>query len=237
MKNVPRIAILLCLIVVFGFRSDNGCSSFELLSKGTSWVWTNYSAEGKITSYIDFVVVSSKVKPGKVEALVNVNSRDTSGAQGKPMQVVMMCEKGKFTTSALGHWLTQFATMLKADMRLSSGDMVYPANLKVGDTLRDSYCRLSSNVAPGLSMSLDYEYSEKICDTVAEKTTPAGKWMCTRTNYTTTVDGSLTGGKSTVSTFNTVEWFSIHTGTVRLENYQKGKLMTYTELTSISYPK
>jgi hypothetical protein len=215
------------LFIGSSFVSDN-CDSAELLTEGVTWTMTDVIVKDSLRASRVFTVIKAYRVTNEVNATVQVQARDGKGGKsGKPATLTMDCFRGTFKTT-FAQYIAEFP-LLEGTVR--SGILEYPDSLDAGDGLAGCSATFSSP----LSVT-EYVVKSRKCDTIESKTTPAGTWICyrIRTRVETT---STYSSRTSESQYETVEWFNKNVGVVRIDYYIGGRMIHYSELTSLQLKK
>lgn len=114
------------------------------------------------------------------------------------------------------------------DMDISGTNIELPNDLDIGKKLKDANMVMSINMG-GITMNMTMDMVNRTVDAKESITTPAGTFNCFAISYESQVKMGIK------TSFTIKEWIAEGVGVVKTESYnKKGKLMGYSELTSIS---
>ena len=109
----------------------------------------------------------------------------------------------------------------------TADNLVYPANLSVGDVLPDGELIMSVKSGTMTIFTLTLTISNRKVEEIEEITTDAGTFSCYKLSYDTTTKAGIISSSSSV-----IEWISEGVGMVRNETYnRRGRLTGYSVLT------
>jgi len=103
----------------------------------------------------------------------------------------------------------------------------YPANMQVGDQLKDGKLSMDYESGSGLKSSIDISITERKVEGKETVTTPAGTWECFRITAHNKIVSKIAGIGIPIN-MDVTEWFAPGFGIVKTES-KTGK----TEITSI----
>ncbi len=225
MKNFTLFLSL--LLMVFTVTGQD-CENFFPAKKGAFMEMKNYDAKGKITGTVRQTVTDVSNTTGGLVIKVLSEQLDNKDKSLGTQELEMKCKDNVFTMD-MKNFFNQAAMgdMQDVQMSVDAKDLVFPVNLKVGESLPDGSLNISMVTGPiPMNMSVNI-YNRKIV-AMESVTTPAGNFDCYKMTYD--ID-TKTIMKMTNSA---IQWYAKDAGAVRTETYGKnGKLMGYSELTSL----
>ena len=113
------------------------------------------------------------------------------------------------------------------DVTFNSDNLQLPANLKVGDVLKDASITITVSNAGMKLMTMTTTITNRKVEAKEKITTPAGTFECYKIS-------SLITSKSFMTVkINSTEWYSKDVGLIKSESYTNGNLSGSTILTSI----
>ncbi len=241
--------VLILFVLLTSAVGEDLCSCE--FAEGTQLVWTNHDEKNGTITSTEFVVKTFVTDPTGFNAKIETTARDKDGVAGSPTISDWKCNMGTFSIDPR-HFLAGSSKSLGGDADKSyAGDpLVYPKDMKIGDTLQDAKASVTIKLKAGPNPlagpnggggSVTYltimKWKDRICDSIHAVTTPAGTWTCFKIRYKNQLTVKTPEGKADVIIMDCIEWFSPRIGTVRCEAYVEGKLTNYSELTKINAPK
>lgn len=103
----------------------------------------------------------------------------------------------------------------------------YPANMNVGDQLKDGHLAMDTESSGGIKSSVEINITDRKVEGKESVTTPAGTWECYKITAKNKINARIAGIGIPITMIVT-EWFAPGFGVVRTES-KTGK----TEITSI----
>lgn len=235
---LPFLLTFLCLNLPV---TAQDCSGLSSLQKGTKYEMTTYDSKDKKLSLTKFEVKDVKTEAGKKVWTLQMN---TSEGKGKGDENV----EGEFNFICDGQTIKldmkpaleqAFAELEKGDMEvIMEGTYIeIPTSLKPGQTLPDGKINLKVIAKSTNQEFMNVEIIIKDRKVVQKEkiTTSAGTFDTYKITYT--MESKITAMGNAIPSGDpatTVEYFDPSIGSIRSEQYSKGKLQSYTVLTSFS---
>jgi hypothetical protein len=204
------------------------CSGFFPLRAGVAWEMSTYDGQQTQVSRSRYVLEEKSNANGiQTWQAQRLTHEERSGDTWSD-SLDLVCD-----ASGLGigmHWYRGHVTHSEGiQVRYSSGVLRFPRNLAVGMRLPEAKLTMSSmQLNRELTGSTTRVYRRMVTGE-ASKTTPAGTFDCWVIDATVEYD---MGDRKYVSQEKV--WLSKGSGIVAIELRSKGKLISYTELTSIT---
>lgn len=238
---------LLVVMVMTSAIIEEGCSADGNFVTGTKFVWTTYDSTQSRPATREFVVKAVTVTDEVVAFEMQTINNGHDGVEKDPVSTKWECNKGNFIIDTR-FWVMEGTTTAsggKLKESYSGDPLIYPKDMKVGDTLTNASANKTTKMIldspmpmpPTLMSSITINWNDRICDSIQSITTPAGTWTCYRIKYKLTVTLKTEQGKESIPSMNCIEWFSPKAGIVRSEMYENGKLKSSSELTLFTIPK
>ncbi len=225
MKKILISIISLFFIVNFADAQD--CLSLYKHKKGTKIEMTDYDKKGKVTGKsVETVLSRSKEKIS-----LQIESYDIDAdTVNFTSEYDMFCKNGNIYVSMKSYMDSkQMAAYQGMDIAIDASDIEMPSHPKSGQKLNDGNIKIVITNQGVKMMTLTIDITNRKVEKRENITTPAGTFDC----YKLTYDISSKIGFIKVNG-SAAEWYSEGVGKVKSENYnKKGKLMSYSELTSI----
>jgi hypothetical protein len=183
---------------------------------------------GKEAGKMTYMVSDSKKSGSTVTATINSEFVDTKGKTITKGTNNVKCENGvmqmdmKVFIPAAQQEQMKSGTANASDVYLE-----YPANMNVGDQLKDGQLNMDYESAGGLKSSIEISITERKVEGKETVTTPAGTWECYKITSKNKITSRIAGIGIPI-TMSVTEWFAPGFGVVKTES-KTGK----TEITSI----
>ncbi len=223
--KLKLVLLIFSIITSCYCYAQDACSVYYPFKQGTKFEMTNYNKKGKTESVIKYSISKIEGNTATVDAAVfdNKNKEITSTSYD------MTCEGNSisidFKSLISPEMLQQYKDM---DVDVSGTNIELPNDLDIGKKLKDANMVMTINMG-AMNMNITMDIVNRTVDAKENITTPAGTFNCFALSY----DSQIKMGIKT--SFTIKEWIAEGVGVVKTESYnKKGKLMGYSELTSIS---
>jgi hypothetical protein len=222
------------LLISFSFLFFSGnlfsqdCSTYYYLQNNKTIEMTISNKNGKEAGKMTYMVSDSKKSGSTVTATINSEFVDTKGKTITKGTNNVKCENGvmqmdmKVFIPAAQQEQMKSGTANASDVYLE-----YPANMNVGDQLKDGQLNMDYESAGGLKSSIEISITERKVEGKETVTTPAGTWECYKITSKNKITSRIAGIGIPI-TMSVTEWFAPGFGVVKTES-KTGK----TEITSI----
>jgi len=221
-----KLVLLFSTIVISFFASaQDACNAYYPFKEGVKFELTNYNKKEKKESSVKYHVSKIDGNTATIEAKV-VDNKDK---EITTTSYNVTCEGNTisidFKSMINPDMLKQYKDM---DIEFSGTNIELPNDLDVGKKLKDANMVMSINMG-GMTMNMTMDIVNRTVETKESITTPAGTFSCFVISYESQVKMGIK------TSFTIKEWIAEGVGVVKTESYnKKGKLMGYSELTSIS---
>jgi len=221
--------LFLTAIFLIGI-SSKAQEIFFPTKEGTVLVYKTFDKKDKVTN-----MVRNTIKH------VNVN--------GNNMDITYLCEsidpkdkllfkeditihkKGDKLYFDMGNFISKSAFQqdgeIPADVEIKGNNMEIPSNPNPGDVLPDANIEMSLKMG-FINMKMSAQVTNRKVEALEDVTVKAGPFK----SYKLTSDVLATAMGTKVKT-NNIEWYAKGVGIVKTESYEKGKLLSHTELVEI----
>jgi len=179
---------------------------------------------GKMT----YVISDSKKSGNSLSATVNSVFVDAKGKTISKGTNNVKCENGVMQMDMKTFIPpAQLEQMKSGTATASDVYLEYPANMNVGDQLKDGQLNMDYESAGGLKCSLEISITERKVEGKESITTAGGTWECYKISANNKITSRISGIGIPIK-MNVTEWFAPGFGIVKTES-KGGK----TEITSI----
>lgn len=220
MKHLFILSILLSANV-FSFGQCNPYFDFET---GSTWETTNYSASEKMISRQVNEIKSIEENSNGWIAEVNMKSFNKKDKLDFEKDISMTCDDGNIKMDMTRFFPEEMlASFKEMNMELEIDNIQIPAELKVGDQLKNASIKISGD----LPMTFETVITDREVVSKESITTPAGTFDCFKITYKVVSKSIMT------IEMKGIDWVAKGVGMVKSENYNKnGKLSGISLLTS-----
>ncbi len=225
---MKQIALLLSFLLTGLLLKAQDCESLFPTEKGTYTEMKNYDAKGKLTGTIKQTVTDVQAKANGLVIKVQSEQLDKSDKSLGVQELEMRCEDGVFYMD-MKNFYNQAAMGNTEDteMTIDAKDLMFPANIKPGETLPDGSMTMAFASGP-IPMNMSINIFNRKVEAIESITTPAGTFEAYKISYDIEMKVPIK------ITSKAIQWYAKNAGAVRTESYSKnGKLMGYTELTTL----
>jgi hypothetical protein len=187
-----------CFLIVAQVLAQD-CSQYLYLQKNKTIEMTAYNKKGDVIAKTVSTVSNVSTSKGTTTANVVTESFDKKGKSMGTMNVDYQCNGNGLSMQMHmdGQQSKQPVTM-DVKVNNTSGDPEYPADMKVGDHLKD----YTSQVQMISGMTSTVKTTDRIVLAKEDLTTPAGTWNCFKISYKSSNSTAFT--KSNSDTVNKV---------------------------------
>lgn len=225
---MKHIALLLTFLLSGFLSIAQECESFFPIEKGTFTEMKNYDAKGKLTGTVRQTVTDVRNEADGLIIKVQSEQLDKKDESLGSQELDMRCKDGVFYMD-MKNFYNQAAMgdMGNAEMTIDAKDLMFPANLKPGETLPDGSMTMSYASGP-IPMNMSINIFNRKVEAIENITTPAGTFECYKISYDLEMKVPIK------ITSKAIQWYAKNAGAVRTESYSKNdKLMGYSELTTL----
>ena len=228
MKNIVLVFSLI-FISVSAFSQD--CEAYFPMDEGTSFETTSYDKKDKKSGRTTQKVIEKSSITGGMAAKIETVSYDKKDKESVRGEYTVKCVDNKFLFD-MSVFLNQQQMEAYKDMEMEmDGDYLeFPANMKVGDKLKDGHITIIVSSSGMKVASFSVDITDRKVEAVEDVTTPAGTFSCVKISYHTFSKISFLKIE-----MNTTEWHAKGVGMVKSETYSNsGKYQGKTVLTKFS---
>jgi len=183
---------------------------------------------GKESGKMTYVVLDSKKIGSSITATINSEFVDAKGKTITKATNNVKCENGVMQMDMKTFIPpAQMEQMKPGEAKATDVYLEYPANMNVGNQLKDGQFNMNYKSAGGLDCSIDISITERKVEGKETITTPAGTWECFKISAKNKINSKISNIGIPITMLVT-EWFAPGFGIVKTES-KTGK----TEITSI----
>lgn len=184
--------------------------------------------KGKESGRMIYVVSDSKKNSSSITATINSEFVDAKGKSITKSTNNVKCENGVMQMDMKTFIPpAQLEQMKTGEGKANDVYLEYPANMNVGDQLRDGQFNMDYESTSGLKSSIEISITERKVEGKETITTSAGTWECYKISANNKIVSKIAGIGIPIK-MDVIEWFAPGFGVVKTES-KTGK----TEITSI----
>ncbi len=220
------------IIISFGFVPSDDCKTYFPMEKGKQFELSYFTDKGKPEGRTEYEISDKQETLNGLMSTVHMKTYDKKDKMVMETDFGVKCEDGVFSVDIRGilngAQMEQMQAMEGMDISVTTVDLEIPSSLSVGDRLKDGKLEMKMKAAEGgmALMSFNTYITNRKVEAWESVTTPAGTFDC----IVISSDIQAKSGFINMN-FQGKEWIAENVGVVRSENYRKGKLEGYTELT------
>ena len=229
--NMKRLIVFL-LTIIFVYKVGAQCTNpYYRLQEGTVIEMETYDKKDKLQSRSETSVIQFQETGTGYLATIHYKLLDKKEKLVSEGDYKFECDNGiiKIDMSSMipAESMQAFKDM---EVEVDMDQMLYPANLSVGQSLEDASITIKTKNSP-VPMGMDMDISNRKVEGKESVTTPAGNFDCYKISYDTFSKMSFVK-----MNFRTVEYLSENSGIVKTESYKSnGNMMSYSVLTKYEY--
>jgi hypothetical protein len=223
-----RLTILFAFFLLSGKIFSQDCSNYYFLQNNKTVEMTISNNKGKESGKMTYVVSESKKNGNSVTATINSEFVDAKGKTITKATNNVKCENGVMQMDMKTFIPpAQMEQMKSGEAKATDVYLEYPANMNVGDQLKDGQFNMDYESGSGLKSSIEISITERKVEGKESVTTPAGTWECYKISANNKIVSKVAGIGFPIK-MDVVEWFAPGFGIVKTES-KTGR----TEITSI----
>jgi len=224
MKKITVFAFLL----ITGNLFSQECSNYYFLQTNKTIEMTISNNKGQESGKMTYVVSDSKKNGSSITATINSEYVDAKGKEVTKATNNVKCENGVMQMDMKTFIPPAQLEQIKTGSATANDVYLeYPANMNVGDQLKDSRLNMDYESTSGLKSSIEISITDRKVEGKETITTSAGTWECYKISAKNRIVSKVSGIGFPI-TMDVVEWFAPGFGIVKTES-KTGK----TEITSI----
>jgi len=223
MRSITAFTFLL----LTGNLFSQDCSNYYFLQNNKTVEMTISNGKGKESGKMTYVVSNSKKSGSSITATINSEFVDVKGKSITKATNNVKCENGVMQMDMKTFIPPAQTEQMKAgEAKATDVYLEYPANMNVGDQLKDGQFNMDYE-SNGLKSSIEISITERKVEGKETVTTPAGTWECYKISAKNKIVSKVAGIGFPIK-MDVTEWFAPGFGIVKTES-KSGK----TEITSI----
>lgn len=216
------------LLFLSGNLISQDCANYYYLQNNKTIEMTISNKNGKESGKMTYVVSDSKKSGSSVTATINSEFVDAKGKTISKATNNVKCENGVMQMNMKTFIpAAQMEQMKSGTANATDVYLEYPANMNVGDQLKDGQFNMDYESTSGLKSSIEISITERKVEGKESVTTPAGTWECYKISSQNKIVSKIAGIGIPIK-MSVTEWYAPGFGVVKTES-KTGK----TEITSI----
>ena len=223
-----RLITVFASLLLTGNLFSQNCSNYYFLQNNKTIEMTISNKNGNESGKMTYVVLNSKKNGSSITATINSEFVDAKGKSISKATNNVKCENGVMQMDMKTFIPpAQLEQMKPSEAKATDVYLEYPANMNVGDQLKDGQLNMDYESASGLKSSIEISITERKVEGKETVTTPAGTWECYKISAKNKIVSKTAGVEFPIK-MDVNEWFAPGFGIVKTES-KTGK----TEITSI----
>ena len=229
---MKKILTILCSVPILALAQD--CKNYLFMTDNAQIQMTVYDKKGKESGIVTWKISNVKKSNNGAESTVNSTFKDEKGKEISNSKGIYKCDNGILKADVRMSIPQESLQAYKdAEAKFDSVYLEYPANISVGQTLKDADFKMDLQSKGGLSTTVTFKEVNRKVSNKESTTTPAGTWEAYVIDFETTFKMQIAGIGIPINLMGK-EWFVPNVGVVKSETYSKGgKLVGSTVLSSI----
>jgi hypothetical protein len=229
MKKVI-IMLSVAIVSITTNYAQNDCSNLLQFKKGFKSQMTNYDKKDQVQSVVNSEIVEVRNTATEAIAVCAIKMENAKGKKEmESMKTEFRCSNGVFYMNFKDLMSENQALrqMEGAEMKIEGGEMGFPSNLSVGQTLDDTNMSMQMIMNGTPLMKMTFNMKERKVEAKETVTTPAGTFDCFKVTYSVSLSSGFGG------TSKGAMWISKGL-TIKSETYdKKGNKQGYSLLTML----
>ncbi|MET0636202.1 MAG: hypothetical protein ABWZ25_09265 [Chitinophagaceae bacterium] len=219
----PLLVIVCCLLCTV--LSAQECKGYYYLHNGEVEM-TMYDRKNEVSGVLKYKIDDVSSSGNATLARFQSEMFNNKGETLSKSSGSYKCEAGiLFVDARVAMPGDQAAQLKDTEVKGMESYIEYPADLAVGQSLKDAGFKMDVDRAGGLPSTVNFEETNRKVVAKESVTTPAGTWDCWKITYNATMKVTM-GGIGIPVRMQGTEWFAPGFGIVKSEtNNKNGKLM------------
>lgn len=216
---MKKISFILIGVALSSIGFSQNCNEYFSFQKGMKIEMASYDKKDKLTATLKYEIVDYKPSGSGMTLVMNTATYDDKGKLLAKGDASGKCENGVYYADVRNISSDMIPKSADIKVDVTGEQLTYPANLKIGDKLKDATINVESGMASGMKlMSMTANIVDRQVASFETVETPAGKFDCAKITYT--LNMKFFGNRS----MSCVEYLAKGIGVVKSENYDsKGK--------------
>ncbi len=224
--------LLLSLLITFGLQAiaqTNDCNGYFAYKAGTKMDITLYDKKDKVSAVLRYEVKKNTPTATGADFLFHNEHFDGKGTLLTKGDYDVQCKNGQVFCDVRNIFASFASISANAEVEITGDKLVYPHNLKAGQTLPNAEMNMKSSMSGITVLNMDMKVTNRKVEGFEIVETPAGKFECVKISYDNDIKMTLMKRQG-----RTTEYLAKGVGIVKSESFDaKGKKTNSQILTKL----
>lgn len=207
--NNKILWVFIAIFLTIAVKAQD-CDFYYPEMKGAELTYKNFDRKGKFTGTSTQQVTEYSKTASGATATIHVKSADDKGGNVMESDLHVKCENGIFYFD-MNSFLNQ-PTQEGMQAKIEYDNLQMPANLKIGDKLKDGWIKMSMMMGP-MAITSEIIVTNRIVEKKESVTTDAGTFDCYKITQTVITRGPIKYEQKSS------QWLTKGTGVIKNESY------------------
>src|SRR5829696_4544985 len=213
-----KILFQLFFLSVTGILSAQDCSNYYYLLNDKTVEMSISNKNGKESGKMTYIISNAKKNGSTTTATISSEFVDAKGKSIAKGTNDVKCENGVMQMNMKTFIPpVQLEHIKSGTASASDVYLEYPANMNVGDQLKDGQFNMDYESASGLKSSIEISITERKVEGKESVTTTAGTWECYKITSNNKIISRIAGIGIPIK-MNVTEWYAPGFGIVKTES-------------------
>lgn len=218
-----KYLLFACLLFINATIIAQDCKTYLFLQNNKTIEMTIYNKKGDEAGKQVYKVSNYKSSAGISSATVNTEMFDKKGKSIIKSENSVKCVAGVMMMDMKMN-IPQGQQFSNTDAKAQNIYLEYPANMKVGDNLKDGHMELETD-NKGMKQTLTMDITNRKVEGKESVTTTAGTWDCFKITSSSKMKIKTMGVGIPIN-MNVTEWFAPRVGVIKTESKGGGTAIT-----------
>ena len=239
MKKIIFSFAVLAFMISTAFTGSTVCDGNDYFVTGVKSKVGYYSADGKLTATGTSEVTKVYTSGDSTIAILNSVYESADKKEPHASEMRLACVNGALVMDMNSGAMASQKQQTGRDIKtVCTGNKIsYKQSYTVGEKLDSVNMMIESYVDGTLTATTTYVIKDRVVESYANLTVPAGTFKCYKISYNSSSTMKMKSMSIPVQKpHKSVMYYCPKTGMVRMEDYQDDKLVSYNELLSLTKP-
>ena len=213
MKKIICIICFMGALTVFG----QDCKRFLFFQKGKTIGMTIYNSTGEVNGKQVYQVLDVTNEGGTTTGDLNTEIFDKTGRSFAKTRCIVKCNGGVMIVDMRMIVPQQSPSSGNAEAKINNEFLEFPANLHVGDQLRDGSFTMNMSI-PNMQETGLVKITERKVVGQETVTTAAGSWSCFKITSKSTITMNMAGRSMPPMVTESAEWYAPGVGIIKTQS-------------------
>ena len=218
-----KCLLIICLYATSITAASQDCKTYLFLQNNKTIEMTIYNKKGDASGKQVYTVSDYKTSGGISSATVNTEMFDKKGKSIIKSVNSVQC-KGGVMMMDMKMNIPQGQQFSNTDAKVQDVYLEYPANMSVGDALKDGHMQLETD-SKGMKQSLTMDITNRKVEGKESVSTTAGTWDCYKITSSSKTKISTMGIGIPIN-MDVTEWYAPGVGVIKTESKGGGTAIT-----------